>query len=78
MFPTNLFLQRRVTAEARNEPARDVLWRVLQSIRPDLSWKLFCDIGESGCALNIHIVKPNSGSRVPQPHFSEAGLASSS
>ena len=57
-----------------NEPARDVLWRVLQSIRPDLSWKLFCDIGESGsCALNIHIVKPNSGSRVPQPHFSEAG-----
>ena len=68
MMPTNLFLQRRVTGEARNEPARVVLWRVLQSIRPDLSWRLLCGVGESGsCALNIHIVKPNPDPRVPSP-----------
>ena len=60
MMPTNLFFQRRIIAEARNEPARDVLWRVLQSIRPDLSWKLLCSVGESGsCALNIYFMKPN-------------------
>ena len=68
MFPTNLFIQRRVTAEARNEPARDVLWRMLQSVRPDLSWKLLCSVGENGsCALNIHIVKPSPSPELLAP-----------
>lgn len=43
----------RVTVDARNDKARDVLWRALQSINPGLSWQLLC--GPDGpCALNIH------------------------
>ena len=56
----NLFFQRRVTLEAHNEPARSVLWRLLQSIKPDLSWKLFCGAGDDRhCAFNIHAIRPN-------------------
>ena len=55
---TNLFFQRRVTVQARDEPARDVLWRLLQSLRPDLSWRLLCDVGEKGsCAFNVRAVR---------------------
>ena len=56
--PTNLFVQRHVTLEANNERARDVLWRVLQSVRPDLSWRLLCSVGEKGeCALSVHFLR---------------------
>lgn len=45
----------RVTVDAQNEGARDVLWRGLQSINPGLSWQLLC--GQDGpCALNIHAI----------------------
>ena len=54
----NLFFQRRVTVQARDEPARDVLWKLLQSLRPDLSWRLLCEVGESGsCAFNVRAVR---------------------
>ena len=43
----------RVKVDARNDKARDVLWRALQSIRPELSWQMLCGPG-SPCALNIH------------------------
>lgn len=57
-MPMNLLLQARVTVGAENEIARAVLWRALQSIRPDLSWQLLCEVGDRGaCALNIHIVR---------------------
>lgn len=32
----------RATVDARNDRARDVLWRALQSINPALSWQLLC------------------------------------
>lgn len=49
------FTQLRTTVVARDEPARDVLWRVLQSVRPDLSWALLCEVGEkSACYISIH------------------------
>jgi hypothetical protein len=45
----------RVTVDAQNDRARDVLWRALQSINPGLSWQLLC--GPDGpCALNIHAI----------------------
>jgi hypothetical protein len=45
----------RVTVDAQNDKARDVLWRALQSINPELSWQLLC--GPDGpCALNIHVI----------------------
>ena len=54
----NLFFQRRFTVQARDEPARDILWRLLQSLRPDLSWALLCDVGEQGsCAFNVRAVR---------------------
>ena len=56
MIPVNRFHQTRVRVEARNERARDVLWRALQSIDRQLSWQLLCGVGEDGCALNIHPV----------------------
>jgi hypothetical protein len=63
----NLFFQRRVTVQARDETARDVLWRLLQSLRPDLSWKLLCDVGEKGsCAFNVHAVR-SSRAQTPEP-----------
>jgi hypothetical protein len=58
----NLFFQRRVTTEARNEPARKVLWRLLQAIRSDLSWQLLCGAKDPNCAFNIYAIRP---SRVP-------------
>ena len=44
-----------VTVDARNDKARDVLWRALQSINPTLSWQLLC-VPVKPCALNIHPV----------------------
>lgn len=41
------------TVDARNDKARDVLWRALQSINPGLSWQLLCG-PEGPCALSIH------------------------
>jgi hypothetical protein len=56
-FPTNLFMQRRVALSAQDENARDLLWRALQAVRGDLSWRLLCDVGgNSLCAINIHPV----------------------
>ena len=43
----------RVTVDAQNDRARDVLWRALQSINPGLSWQLLCG-PDSPCALSIH------------------------
>lgn len=61
LMPINRLLQTHVAVEARNETARDVLWRVLQSIGPNLSWQLLCEVGEQGmCAINIHFVRPAS------------------
>lgn len=48
----------RVILEANNDRAREVLWRVLQSIGPDLSWQVLCDVGEgAACALNVYPVR---------------------
>ena len=45
----------RVTVDAQNDRARDVLWRALQSVNAGLSWQLLC--GPDGpCALNIHAI----------------------
>jgi hypothetical protein len=56
-FPINLFMQRGVALSAQEENARDVLWRALQGIRQDLSWRLLCDVGQRGmCAINIHTI----------------------
>jgi hypothetical protein len=56
-MPMNRLARARVPVEAQNDRARDILWRALQSIGPDLSWQLLCDVGENGsCAINIHIV----------------------
>ena len=58
IMPINLMVQRRVSIEAHDERARDVLWRALQSLGRPLSWQLLCGVGEQAfCALNIHIVE---------------------
>lgn len=46
-------LATRVKVDARNDKARDVLWRTLQSIHPGLSWQMLCG-PDTPCALNIH------------------------
>lgn len=57
-IPMNRLNQARVTVDAQNDRAREVLWRALQSISPDLSWRLLCSVGERGeCALNVHLVR---------------------
>lgn len=56
-MPLNRFDRARVTINAQNDVARDVLWQVLQSIGSDLSWQLLCDVGEdASCAINVHPV----------------------
>lgn len=60
-MPLGRFHRARVAVAAQNEPARDVLWRVMQSVGPDLSWQLLCSVGEkSRCAINIHPVRKKS------------------
>jgi hypothetical protein len=52
------FSRARATVVARDEPARDVLWRVLQSMSPDLSFAVLCEVGEkSACYISIHRVR---------------------
>lgn len=51
----------RVALEAHNDPARDVLWRTIQSISPNLSWELLCGARDNGtCHLSIHGVRRNA------------------
>lgn len=58
-IPLNRLEQTRVAVGAESEIARDVLWRILQSIGKDLSWQMLCDVGERGlCAINLHSVRP--------------------
>ena len=57
-MPIGRFDRGSVSWAAQAEPAREVLWRVLQSLGPDLSWQLLCDVGEDGgCWLNVHPVR---------------------
>jgi hypothetical protein len=57
IMPLNRLNQARIAVDAQNDSARDVLWRALQSVGPDLSWQMLCEVGEqSECALNIHMV----------------------
>lgn len=56
-MPLGRFDRAKITLDAQNETARDVLFRMLQSVGPGLSWRLLCDVGERGrCAINIHPV----------------------
>lgn len=58
--PNNLMAQSRVSVDAYNDRARDVLWRALRSFRLPVSWHLLCGVGEHGqCVLNIHIARWN-------------------
>jgi len=58
VMPMTRMARARVVVGANNEPARDVLWRALQSIGPDLSYELLCGVGETGtCGLSIHPVR---------------------
>jgi hypothetical protein len=58
-LPTNLLLQKKLRTGATNEPARDVLVRVLTSTGRDLSWQIRCDPGGTRiCAFDVHIVRP--------------------
>lgn len=54
-IPLNLFLPRTRLAAA-NEPARDVIVRLVQSTNRKLSWQLLYDPGARLYALNLHIV----------------------
>jgi hypothetical protein len=58
VMPMNLMSRARLSVSAKNERARDVLWRALQSISPNLSYELLCGAGERGtCGLSIHPVQ---------------------
>lgn len=56
MVPTNLAVQTTVTGGARNEPARDVLLRVLGAADRKLSWHIFYGAKLARYVLNVHIV----------------------
>jgi hypothetical protein len=60
-LPTNFFLQRRITVNAHEEPARVVLNRALMASGQKLSWRLLYDVTRGQHYLNIHFV------RYPQP-----------
>lgn len=59
--PINLLMQSRLHDGAMNEPARDVLVRILAATGARLSWRLLCTPGGGTyrvCAFNVHHVPP--------------------
>ena len=55
--PFNLLNQVSVRGGARNESARSVLLRTLETTNRKMSWALLCDPGPAPiCALNLHFV----------------------
>jgi hypothetical protein len=56
-MPSKRLKQAKVVLGSNDQPAREILWKVLQAIDPALSWQVLCEVGEdSMCALNIHQV----------------------
>jgi hypothetical protein len=55
-FPINLF-KRRITFDARQEPARIVLQRAMAASGRLLSWRLYYDVGMGQYYLGIHFVR---------------------
>jgi len=61
-MPTKLLKQAKVVLGADDQPAREILWKLLQAIDPALSWQVLCEAGEdSMCAINIHHVGAADG-----------------
>lgn len=55
--PINLLANHLVNVDVKNAGARDVLESISKQIGVPMSWQLFCDPGDGGCALNIHAVQ---------------------
>ena len=54
--PIGLLVRVKVSLASDNESARTLLVRVLQTVSPTLSWRLWCGT-EPGCYFNIHDVR---------------------
>lgn len=65
--PVNALQTYRAEMGADNEPARDVLGRVLSGFSSPLSWRLLYDPGFGWYALNIHTVPPFHSSQRSGP-----------
>jgi hypothetical protein len=55
--PTNLLAHHQVNLNEKNVRARNVLESVSKQMGVRLSWQLFCDPADGGCALNLHVVE---------------------
>jgi hypothetical protein len=55
--PTNLLANHPVNVDVKSASARDILGSISKQIGVPLSWQLFCDPGDGGCALNMHVVQ---------------------
>jgi hypothetical protein len=54
LMPMNLLARTGVTIGAQHEVARDVLWRIMQAVRADLSWQLLCGAGDRAtCTFSV-------------------------
>jgi hypothetical protein len=56
LVPNNALARYQGDVEAANEPARDVLVRVLHAISGRLTWRLFCSPTDQSCFLNLGAV----------------------
>lgn len=57
IIPINAFRQQQTEIGANNEPAREVLEKLLATLGMPLSWRLFYDPGTQDYALNIAVVE---------------------
>lgn len=57
VMPRKRLSQAKLVLGADNQPARQILWNVLQAIDPALSWQVLCEVGDNSiCAINLHYV----------------------
>jgi hypothetical protein len=56
-IPTNLLATHLVKVDVKNVSAREILEDISKQVGMPLSWQLFCDPADGGCALNMHTVR---------------------
>jgi hypothetical protein len=57
IVPTNLLATHLGSMYADSATARDILEEIARQLGAPISWQLFCDPGNEGCALNMHMVQ---------------------
>jgi hypothetical protein len=56
-IPLNFMGNSLAAVDANNEAAREALESLAKQVGAPVSWQMFCDPGDGGCALNLHVVR---------------------